>query len=858
MALVCAPAGFGKTTLLCAWLQEKKGYKAWLRLDGADNAPIEFMTYCLASIRYVLPDFATDLFNLLMNTGILSNQTFLSGVNTALQEVGQDITLVLDDFQFIHNPQVLDLITQFMRRPHPSFHLVLLTRHDPYLPLGAWRAADQLIDIRPGSLRFDLEEIADFLSNTPSATWSKEDLAQLQSQTEGWGAALRLVKLSLRLSDGARIDPLSPLAGSHDIMEYLAIQVLDDLSPEKRLFLLQTSILDRLSPLVCEAVIGDQLDGLDAAAMLDELTRENLFLATLGPERQWYRYHYLFKEFLRMRLARQHPAEMIASLHERASRWFAANGYIIEAIRYALKAGALDSAVQLVADNRQELMTEDRWSWLESWYRQFPKSVIERSPDLLLIAGWNAHFRRFDVAEILDITHKVDNVIEHLELEPGRAAELAAENGVLKAFTDYFATNPDSALVACRQALEILPLSHYVVRNYAWLYQAASSQMLGDTAAAYDASERSRREERLLIGTHRARAAGAEGFVSWMAADLAGVRRAGQAMFTSGSMQKQPQTLVWGHYFKACAHYELNQLDKALEHAQFSFDNRHTHHAHGAVQSAMIAALAQLAQGRDDEVDELLADLDAYVLQIRSEPLIGLAVAMQAEIAVRRGRPNEAFYWMERALVNLPLTAMPHFFAPALTVPKVMLALNDPAYSAKLSRCLSRLRQHMERTHNTRRLIDVLAMEALYYDSAHNEQAALVSLERSLLLAEPSGFLRVYLDFGPPMRQLLDRLPEGNISAHYLDQIRAAFQPVAAVPRNDRMVEPLTERENEVIVLLGRRLSNKEIAQKLFITESTVKRHTINIYQKLGVSGRRAAVQTALELGILNLNDTRV
>lgn len=858
MALVCAPAGYGKTTLVCAWLQHTKGYRAWLSLDEADNDVTEFLTYCLASIRHTLPDFATDLFNALLSTGSLSNKSFLSGLNAALEGVDQDITLVLDEFQVIHSPEVLDLITQFMHRPHPSLHLMLLTRHDPYLPLGTWRVRNQLIDIRPSGLRFDFEETADFLGNAAAATLSREDVAQLQTRTEGWGAALRLVKLSLLLRDGVQIDSLNSLIGTHDIMDYLATQVLNDLSPEKQLFLLQTSILDRLSPSVCEAVIGDQIEGFDAKVMLDELTADNLFLMPLGLERRWYRYHYLFKEFLRMRLARQHSAEAIASLHQRASRWSTTNGYIIDAIRYALAAGDMELAVQLVADNRQELMIEDRWRQLESWYRQFPESMVERSPDLLLITAWNAQFRRFDLAEVQRLTETIDRLLDDPELEPHHTAELAAENGVLKAIPNYFSVNPEAALAACNRALEVLPLSHYVARNYAWLFRAASSQMRGDMATAYDSIERSRHEELQIIGSRRARAAAAEAFVSWMAADLAGVSRAGQAMLSSGSMRKQPQTLVWGHYFKACAHYELNQLDHALEHAQFSFDNRHAHHSHGAVQAGMIAALVQLARGRDDKVDELMADMSDYLLQVHSEPLIAQSLAMQAEIATRRGRVHEAFHWIEQAYHKIPLVAMPHFFISAMTIPKVMLALNDPAYNDRLGDCLSRLHQHTERIHNTRRLIDVLAMEALYYDSLGNEQAALAALECSLRLAEPSGFIRAYVDFGPRMRQLLDRLPGSGPSARYLDQVRTAFQPVTDRTPANSLIEPLTNREREVIILLGRRLSNKEIAQRLFITESTVKRHTINIYQKMGVSGRRAAVEAAVELGILDQDDAPI
>jgi LuxR family maltose regulon positive regulatory protein len=855
LTVVSAPAGYGKSTTISAWLQEGDRLRAWLTLGEDDNHLTEFLTYFLAALNRVTPIIAPDLASMVEGSGAIPTPRFLAALNAGLDTVDRSVTLVLDDFQVITNAEILELITEWMHHPHPALHLVLLTRHDPTLPLAVWRARNQMVDIRSHNLRFSLEEEEQFLRAAANIPLDAEVIAQLRAGTEGWAAALRLASLSLAQSrdiQGSGFDLTG--IGRQDVMDYLASQVLDGLPAHKQAFLIKTSILKELTGDLCDFLLSETDDYSDGQVLLEELCRANCFLTATSGDGQWFRYHQLFREFLQSRLAREYSPQTIAHLNVRAGKWLADHGYVNESIHHALAADDLDSVLAMVAEYRHQLMNEDRWRNLESWYRLIPRTVVDTSPDLLLLRGWLAQYRHFDMRTVEATAVEVDNLLGALPLEPDRARQLAAENAVLRAIVAYFRAEPESAVRLCRLGLQDLPISHYVARSYACLFLAAGQQMLNNLDAAYEAIHLGRREDLAFPVRGQSRGSGSAGFISWMVGDLSGVRQAGEGVLATSSLGSQPQSVVWAHYFLAGANYHENKLDEALEHAQFSFDNRYSYHAHGAIQAGFIVVQVHVARGNYDMARAVMSQLEEYVVWVKSEPLAVLVQSMRCELAVRSGRPNDAFPWVEQALSRYPLGAMPLFFAAALTVPKALLATYDPRRSTELGDYLRALRQHVEHIHNTPALIEVLALEAMFRDRQGDEQAALALLAQSLSLAERSGFLRLHRDLGPQMHALLERLVRQNPSDTFAAQVSAGLQAAVLPQGNEALVESLTKRECEVLVLLEERLSNKEIALELFITEATVKRHTINIYQKLGVNGRRDAVRTAQSLGLLALD----
>lgn len=854
LALVSAPAGYGKTTVLSAWLEKSELYRAWLSLDESDNDFALFLTYFLAAVRRTVPApaFGAELEAILERGNPLSAQTFTGYLYKEFDALDRGIGLVLEDFHLIHNADILRLIGELMRHPHPALHLVLLSRHDPQLPLSEWRARNQMIEIRSADLRFSLEETTAFLNAIAGRPLDDEVVANLYAGTEGWAAGLRLAALSLTYArEDVENHPFEFSANNRHIVEFLAEHVFASLNEQQQTFLIQTSVLNRLSGPLCQAVIASPEEAVDGRAMLRELYRKNLFIMPLDAAQQWFRYHHLLGEYLRGRLVREYAPEEVTRLHVRAARWFAEAGYVEQAIRHMIVAGEMGEAVNLMAAVRHDLLNKEHFGRLSSLCNLFPEAVILASPDLMLSKAWIAHSMRFDITELASLVAEVDSLISNLDLEPERRQLLAAENDILAGVVLYYNVDPATSLAHCRRSLEVLPKSYYTLRSFAWIYGAGSLQMSGDLSGAHEMIRLSRREDLAAPGSLRARNALAGGYIHWMAANLAGVMEVGNYLPTLTATADQHITKAWGHYFLASGYYHQNKLVEARHHAESAFAARLQNRGFFAIYTGFILALIHQAAGNQEGVREIMAQTLAYAVDLQSPPLISAAQAFQVELDIRQGHLKQAAQWAKQAMSTMRLGAMPFFYAPPLTAPKALLMADDIENPELLADCLHRLRVHLETTHNVRFLIEVLALEAMFQDAQGDKAGAVATLEHSLNLAERSGFTRLYVDLGPRMKQLLARLRAHQPTSSYIPRVLAAFPGEKPAP-NGTMVEPLTQRELQVLNLLAKRYSNKEIAQELFIASVTVKRHTVNIYQKLNVGNRREAVQAAQLLQLID------
>ena len=495
LTLISAPAGYGKTTLLSACLDKSDIQGAWLSLDENDNDLATFVIYFLAAIQGLHPTFGKEMLSMVEGANLPTSR-FLAGMFcNEFDKLDEEIVLVLDDYGLINKEEVHQFLSELLHHPHPHFHLVLLTRHDPPLPLSDWRARHQIVEIRSPELRFTLAEATSFLRQAADPQLDDETIAALNMKTEGWAAGLRLAALSFSSSEEfqGHIDELS--GSNMYVMDYLLSQVLARLPAETQSFLIQTSILDRLSAPLCQAVIATENRAAAVQTMLQELETANIFIVPLDELRHWFRYHHLFQQFLQMRLNHDYSTAVIAALHERAGAWYTEHGYIERALHHTLAAGDMETAVQLVAANRQELMNQEQYHRLSRWLQLFPQHVIEGSPDMLLLQARFAQIQRQDMNELSQIVDKVDALVNSLHLEPQKAACYLAENGALRSAQQYYALDPQCSLKSCQNALEILPQAWYALRSYCWIYGAVALQMMGDLSGAYEWINLGRRED---------------------------------------------------------------------------------------------------------------------------------------------------------------------------------------------------------------------------------------------------------------------------------------------------------------------------------------------------------------------------
>jgi len=562
-----------------------------------------------------------------------------------------------------------------------------------------------------------------------------------------------------------------------------------------------------------------------------------------------------FDEFLQMRLHEGYSSEIITELHRRASDWFAGHGFIEEALHHAMAAGEMETAVEIVATNRHALIEMESYQRLAHWLGMFPQQIIESSPDLLLIQQRFAQTVRFDVIEVGELVGKVDSLLGRLHFEAQRAQLLSAENESLRGVLSfYFDPDLQTPLACFRNALEIMPQQWYVLRNYCWIYGALTLQMMGDLSGVYEWIQRARREDLTATDGPRVRNALAEAIVHRISANLTGLSDVAEFLLRNTLERDFWETRGWSHHFLASVYYERNDLDSAQRHAQEVFNNR-DHHPTANVDNNIILVKIHQARGKPNEAGEMLkASLD-YATDQRSPTFTLMAQSFQVELAVMQGRAHEVTHWAEQAYANLRLAPMHTFYIPQLTIPKVLLAAGTPGGRKMAADCLQRIHEYAESTHNVRVMIEVLALEALLHAANNDEKAAPATLEQSLALARPGGFIRLYADIGPDMADLLRRMQYQEPFVEYIASILQAFAYAsdhAAQPEGKKqLMEPLTDREAEILELLAKRYSNKEIAAELVISPATVKGHTINLYKKLSVHKRRDAVWAARALGLI-------
>jgi LuxR family transcriptional regulator, maltose regulon positive regulatory protein len=856
LTLVLAPAGYGKTTLLSTWLENCNIPNAWLSLDEHDDDLAVFVGYVLSALNTILPVVTATTLNSVSGATLPPPAMIARNLLNDLTAVEQDFILVLDDYHVIRNQSVHDLMTELVRHPSRALHLVIASRQDPPLPLAGLRAGGHVVELRAADLRFTLGEAAQFLRETMALAVDERTISRLVTRTEGWPAGLRLAALSLRQQRTPGMIAADEQGDNRYVVDYLVAEVLSQLPISVQEFLVKTSILDQLCGPLCEAVTGMVDRMFNGQYILEWLERADLFLVPMDEQRRWYRCHHLFRQLLLHRLDQLHGSTEVAALHLRASAWFAANGYLDEALHHALVAGDVAAAVQLVVQHRHELMNQAQWQRLERWLHLLPREVIGDQPDLLLIEVWLKYIRQ----QLSEVSPLLDRIAALLpQLPPERAERLQGEVDSRRSALLYWKGDLAGSLTAAQQALEKIPLAWWYVRGYTRLFLGGGYVMSGELNKAYATvyatgePEQGRGYQNLLNG--------AAGFIHWMVADLAGMAQAVQRVVANSDQMDRSELFGFSLYHAGLYHYQRNELVTAEKYLMPLVMQPYVVHAMCFLNSAVLLARIRLAQGWPEEAREIGEVALSFALETRSEVVLLAAQAFQAELALWQGRLAEAGQWAEQfgSFRRIP---MPYAFVPPVVQALILLAQATPASRLQARQLLMQMDEYFTSIHYTVVRIRVLALQAMLYSAEGDEPQALAVLAKSIALAEPGGFLRIFVDLGTALKPLLQILARQGASPAYVHEILAAFGaaealpsagqpsgggPVSALPGS----VSLTNRELEVLWLLDKRYTDREIASTLSISLETVHTHVRHLSDKLGVRGRRAIVHSAKEQGLL-------
>jgi LuxR family maltose regulon positive regulatory protein len=870
LTLVSAPAGYGKSTLVSWWLEAGDIPSGWLSLDESDNDLRLFLSYFLAAVQTIFPDVGHETQAMLSGADLPPLSVLASSLVNELDRIEDDFILVLDDYHVIQEQAVHDLTIELLKHPPQPLHLVLASRRDPPLPLASLRARAQMTEIRVQDLRFTVAETAAFLQQMMGAPVEDAEVAVLEEKTEGWVTGLRLAALSLRhRSDLDRILANLPEDNRY-VMDYLLTEVLSNQAENSRDYLLATAILNRFCAPLCDAVCVAGTQSweckMGGQEFLEWLGQSDLFVIPLDDEHRWFRYHHLFQQLLQRRLERRFSPDDIDVLHKRASSWFAENGLIEEALYHDLEGGDIEAAARLVAQHRHELMNKEEWHQLERWLRLFPAEIVEKRPDLLLLRVWLGYYHWYSLAGVAHDLALAEALVSGMPAEATEVDQVMSEVAAVQSGLLYWATDGVGAVTKAQQALESSPREHECVRSTALLHLGGAYQIIGENGETERVLWEALQDEAFHHHSSHARLMLSLCFVYWCEADLRHTHQTATQFLKLGLEHNLPASTSYARYFLGIVHYDRNELDAAEEQLRIVVDNPYLYPIHNVANSAFPLSLIYLAQGRLEEALDIASSISSLALERRNTHFMKIADAFQAELDLRQGRIAEADQWA-RQFKPSELRQFHRFFAPELTWVKVLLACGTTDGQQKADTFLRRLYDFQVRTHNTNWLIDVLAVQALLYDAKGDEAEALSALEQAITLARPGGYIRPFLDLGPKMAELLNRLAKQNIAVKYVGKLLAGFRNEGTgyvqTEEDDKIVAPLafmdqpldehlSNREFEILSLLTQRLSNKEIAEKLFISPDTVKKHLYNIYQKLSVNSRREAVDKANALGMLS------
>lgn len=868
LTLVSAPAGYGKSMLVSHWTQSLDHPCAWLSLDETDSDLTEFLIYMVAAVRTAVPGACPETEELLTAAVLPPVHVLAHRLANELDELGPTLVLVLDDYQCIAaSSPVHELIGHLLQHPPQPLRLVLISRRDPPLPLVSLRAAHRIAEVTLGDLRFASPEMAEFLETTAGHAASDSALANLQHEVEGWAVGLRLVSLALRNVKDREAFLKDLHGGLPQTQDYLLDEVLNAQPSAVRETLLKSSILNRFSgdilDAICPSEDATESSVLSGDALVDLLERSNLFAIPLDASDQWFRYHHLFRDLLQRELRKRCSPAEIAALHLRASDWFESEGLVSEAIEHALAAKDEERAADIIERHGYDEVSAERWNVVERWLAQLPTEVKKERAELLLTEGWIAG-SSFQLGRLASLVEQAESLLQGREVEPTQRGELA----YFKGFLQYWAGEAEASRRSLLEAVSLLEGDRPFFAYNAEVMLGLARYMAGEKALAIQALQDQLQTIDAQEGQLRAYLIADLAFIHLIAGDLADARAEAERLERVARKSRLPNSGAWGSYVKGCTHLHANELDAAARDLGEASDLRYVLDTRASVDAMSGLALTHQLGGRDVQASAALEVVLEFARETNDSLILSVAQSARARVSLLRGDLPSALDWAQSFRETpLPMELFFWLEVPSITRARVLIALGSEQSLGQATELLQELWESSISLRLASQTIEISVLQALAIEKQGRTEEALDSVKEAVALARPGGWIRPFVEAGPTMASMLERLDARADEEIFVRQILTAFAKRDAAPpaerapasapaplsRLDRQaVQSLTNREIDVLELLAQRLQNKEIATQLSISPHTVHDHTRRIYDKLGVNGRRQAVKRAVKLGVVD------
>jgi len=869
VTLMSAPAGYGKTTLAAQWLDHIPLPSAWLSLDEQDSDPDRFLRYLISSIRKIFPRFGPRIEPLLSSPTLPPANHLADVLISDLAAMAKPLVLVFDDFHSTQS-RTVQMMSRLVQHLPDHLHLVITTRMDPALPLAQWRVRNWLVEIRAADLRFLPEETHAYFASPLEEQLSNESIEQIAARTEGWVAGLQMARLSLGVTDNPEALARSLSGCDRIIVDFLMDEVISRQPDEIIRFLAVTSMLERFCAALCDHVFEKESGLQYSRRLIASVANDNLFLVPLDSKGHWYRYHHLFQTLLFQHAGSTLRRNRQVRIHRRAGQWYASRGYMEDALRHLIAAGDLDAAAALVDENLHAVIDRDNSRrTLGRWLEMFPEESEKQRPTLLVAHAFQKMFH-WDLSGMVSLLGQAESLLKDLacSIPETRRKSLLGDIGVQRAFCHYWQGDTESALRHSGECLQgTVPKEHRYAHALAVSYTAGakahSGQMdeslsLLDEALTADCSAGSLNAGHLLA-TKMA--------ILLYAADLHAVEVNARKIMNVHETATQPDYwLGYGPYFLGSVAYERNLLDVAADQFGRVEQMRYrvnTRLYHDALIGLMLVAWAR---GDKEEAKTHAAGAFSFAIEANDPYSMQISDSIQLRLAILSGNLSAdpepvtstidgTRFWLE---------------SPSLTHAEYLVNRGNHGDCSVGLECVEKGLKTARNNHNVRLEIQLMAVKAVALKCAGGRNEALELLEKTLKLAEPHGLVRSFVDRGPGMAELLTALSAKRTENLYAKSLLDAFrdkppsEKIAAKDsenptRTEQSADPihsygLSNRELDILMLLSERLTNKQIAERLYISPVTVKAHNLNIYRKLNVHSRRQAAVRAEQLGLLPRN----
>ena len=855
LILISAPAGFGKTTLLVDWVHTHKIPVAWFSVDKGDNNPLNFLTYVILGLQSLVADIGKAALTMLQSPQPPPIEPILINLINEVSRISKDLALVIDDYHLVDAKPIHELMAFLLENLPEQMHIIIATRSDPPLPLARVRSQNLLTEIRAADLSFRADETANFFNQRLNLQLSTRDIQLLETRTEGWIAGLQLAALSLQ----GREDPSDFIKGfkgdNRYIADYLTEEVLNRQPEQLRNFLLQTSILGRLCGPLCDAVTHQQ----NSQQMINTIEKANLFVIPLDDERCWYRYHQLFADLLAQRLRTQ-QSDLVPRLHGRASHWLAQNGFKNEAVDHALIAQDYPLAKQLV-EEIAEIDWDRAWeSRLLQWFKKLPDENIDANPKLCIFYAREL-YKSGHIDDAEKRLHAAEQMLETTSISNLNKEGLRGRIAVIRAFISTRTGDPSRTISFSNQALKLLPQ-----RDLNWRSVAAT--MLG---FGYGSDRLVEAQQAFSEAIKISKAAGNVYYHVFAGSCLGSIMLRRGMLKEAKDFNRQflrlaiengiEQTGIAGTLYGnlGMIFCEWNDFDEGLRLINKGIELSEPGRDPLTIAMCQLNLLRALMYRMDlSGALKLLDNINERADKFPYPPWINSAIlAINVFFLLGSGNLNAALQWaQERGLsIDDKLNDLHEMEYIALT--NILIAQNK---LDEADRLLQRLIENAKVGDRVYMMIDMRLTRVLIFTLKADVAAALAELKKALSLAEPGGFIMMFVSKGKHVAELLEEIctvnkrdhnvAKAGFSLSYAKKILSAFK-AGKPPKIEGLMDPISERELEILHLITAGLSNREIAEKLFISLNTVKTHTKNINSKLNVTSRTKAAARAKELGVI-------